>query len=754
MKKLALLMLVVFLSAAFAAGALNVSEAVKQAEQGAQGAAITSSSPFYSTGILSQWKELSILLAFIMVLLVGVARMIAEPLNLPDLKAWANVEWAQTIVTVVIVLAAMGCLVFVDAVVADEVNKSPGSPVQCSSSDFCLIKVSNVYLDGLINLSEESSRSAFVASVSAGSTASQRQTFSCGTLLVPPCLWGYISWANNGFLILDVERYNQEIEMFSSIIYGLSVQYFFVNQIAYLVGPVLLLVGIVGRSFFLTRRAGGMLMAVALGIMFVFPMMYLWNMITLNVSVYGDRLFQAPNADCPKECGLQAPIAYSIADNSKGYDNISEIIGTCTPQGPETCPPPEDTQRAIIEGLKDGSLPHYNDAGSCENKSLEINTTHKADNDANGEYYCPSYCRELPYPYSIAECSLPKTELACMELPRGCKVVREVVPGTTDICNSVDAAGKSTPICPDYCKVVPPLDADCTSCFKLNADGKPDAKNPVSAPFNCRVAFIRYTIGKDGTIKWPNDDEVNSAPRPDSCTQSVQGYPNDYVDATKNCKASTTAEDSCSYIVPQMPDCECVGPECCIYAAGVSECMDPYKTDSGGEITIITSPNSDSEGGDPQQEVSGTDIITNWHYDCTDETQSTCLNYTGARFWNNQTSTCQCNGRNCSMPSTICNSCLDVPKDYCFFKPYVELSCSQDCTGGSFLKPVLLTPAEFARKSSEGMFGRDDIKNVSRLLLPAFLLPLINIAVTLMFIRGFSPIFGGDFEIPGYAKVL
>ncbi|MFA5076830.1 MAG: hypothetical protein WC488_00160 [Candidatus Micrarchaeia archaeon] len=745
MRRILLLLLFAVLAGSAFAAASNVSEVVKETEQGL--GAVEAGSPFYSTGILNQWKELSVTLALIMVFLVGFARMIADPLNLPDLKAWANVEWAQTIVTVVIVLATIGCLVFVDMAVADEVNRSPGSPVQCDSSEFCLIKVSNVYLDGLINLSQESSRSAFTASVSAGSTASERQTFSCGTLLIPPCLWGYISWANNGFLILDVERYNQEIEMFGSIIYALGVQQFFVNKVAYLVGPVLLLIGIVGRGFFLTRRAGGMLMAVALGIMFVFPMMYLWNMITLNVAVYGDRLFAMPNPDCPKECGMEAPIAYSISDQSTGYYNITEIIEDNKPSGSTIS---ESERRAILEGLENGSRFSYGNAGSCENISIEINSTHARNGHNNefGDYYCPDYCRELPYPYSIYECSNAKVELACMEMPRGCKIVREVAiaGGSSDVCLNAD----NTPICPDDCKVIAPLNADCTSCFEPGFS----YSSPVSAPFNCRIALLRQTLDAQGQVV----SDISG--RPESCTQSSltdpttgATYTNDYSQATMNCKADMDPAESCAYIVPEMPDCECSGPECCIFVEGVSDCANFYATTSGGNVTVSQQPSVD-ESPDNEEVVTGTDLQVVRHYECSSNTAGTCLNHPSDRFWNNNTHTCQCYGRNCSKPSARCNSCLDVPKDYCFFKPYVALSCAEDCTTGTFLKPALLTAAEFAKKSSEGMFGREDIKNVSRMLLPAYLLPLINIAVTLMFIRGFSPIFGGDFEIPGYAKVL
>ena len=52
------------------------------------------------------------------------------------------------------------------------------------------------------------------------------------------------------------------------------------------------------------------------------------------------------------------------------------------------------------------------------------------------------------------------------------------------------------------------------------------------------------------------------------------------------------------------------------------------------------------------------------------------------------------------------------------------------------------------------MVGREDIKSISKMMIPAYVLPLLNILVTLMFIKTFSQILGGDIEIPGVPKVL
>jgi hypothetical protein len=696
----------------------GVAQNVTATEQGSGG--IQSGSNTWSTGIISNWKPISITLAIIGVMIAAIAIMFGEPLNMPELKAWAKVELSQALITVIIVLFAVAALSFIDEMVSQQVNNSPGSPVHCNSGDACLLKVSNSYIDGLINLSNEDAKSAFRASLDAGMSSSKRITVSCGVLI--PCAWGYISWANNGFLLLDVERYNYEIEQHANIIYSLALQKFFMNNVAYLAGPGLLLIGIVGRSIFLTRRIGGTLIAVALAIMVVFPLMYLWNLITLNVTIFGDALFNVGSADCPAACGVRAPTIVKGSASGNGYDYEELVLTRST----------ED-----IENLESGNISSIGDAYSCEYIALSINSSNSAYNSPDNQYYCPYGCRELPYPYGALECAKEKVQLACMQMPAGCKVMRNVtalgtLPSDCSLAN-----------CSDACKVIPPLNGGtgCSACYD-----SADPANPVALPFNCRVALGKTIVDPDNTTHYDYSE------RPEQCQweSTDPQYPNPFKNLVNSCPADYNALNSCSYIVPDIPDCECTGPSCCINAHGsdIPECFE-YLVINASTRTV----NNKDDDGDHYAQAEGDNNATVF-FNCNESSSSQpCLNYTGAKFWNNNTVTCTCNGRNCSMPSTSCEKCLDQ-NEYCMFKPAIVADCSTSCADLSLSKPALLSSSEFAKRSSDGMVGREDIKNVSRLYLPAFLLPLINIAVSIMFIRGLSPLFGGDVEIPGFAKVL
>jgi hypothetical protein len=46
------------------------------------------------------------------------------------------------------------------------------------------------------------------------------------------------------------------------------------------------------------------------------------------------------------------------------------------------------------------------------------------------------------------------------------------------------------------------------------------------------------------------------------------------------------------------------------------------------------------------------------------------------------------------------------------------------------------------------------MKSVSKLAIPAFVLPLFGLALTFMFIQVLSPMLGGDIDIPGMMRML
>jgi hypothetical protein len=134
----------------------------------------------------------------------------------------------------------------------------------------------------------------------------------------------------------SVYSYMFEFGMRSMLI--VRFQAFFINFINYALYPVLLMLGLILRTFPFARRIGGLLMAIAISLYFVFPMFY----------VVGGYMFEniRENVECegsaPGQCPVIAAVHFNpdtfyegielVADDPNGASEVEEIeppeIGT------------------------------------------------------------------------------------------------------------------------------------------------------------------------------------------------------------------------------------------------------------------------------------------------------------------------------------------------------------------------------------------------------------------------------------------
>lgn len=788
---------------------------------------------FASVG-LGDWRGISVFVAMISVMMAALAYMFAEPFNFPQLKAWANEELAQAVVTVIILIAVVGVLDFADAVIYQQTNYAPGSPFTCDNTIgvTCTVQVSNQYLEGLVNMSLEGAKESFTKAIEVMKQQSKGQTMSCGTLLIPPCFMYYNSLKNNAYMLLDYERYTQEVELYNSIMYSLQIQRFFATYAANIVGPFLLILGIIGRNFFATRKLGGLLMAIGLALLIVFPGMYLWNAISLNVALYGDDILK-DKAECPDACKKGAPIAYTPSGGpvyfAKELSFGNEI---------------SEEAHSKLQMLVNGSAQQVDGYYSCEYAGLHTGITVGGKNIT-----CPKECRELPYPYYVGVCQDNETELACNHVPKGCKLIRNqsvsygFQSGSNPDNNGVYWCNTDTKYypdgnltedyCPDYCKIIPPLTGTSWASDSSTCDVC------VNAPWNCRVAIRNDSANMPNGTHWRPEtcipiEGLDSADascidtdRDGTCDNAGLSAEQQAIkNATLACNATMNENTTCAWVVPDPPDVACEGPSCCIgscreiaqitiktpaagstylntsslavfactmptnpsynnydsCAPGVSGCMDycilgacmsPNPADpasgceeAGDDVTGLTC----KEIIDTMSTTNDASLVTalqKLYPYCTADPSSRLYYNLSAACWKfpacsdkdgdnecDSQKACTGYGPDKAEPSARCNSCFGVSTGACLYSPPVVTECNEECDETGEDSPLKVSPAEFAKKSQNWMFGRQDIKNVASLLVPAYLLPLLNVAVTLIFIRTFSPIFGGDIEIPGWARVL
>lgn len=553
-----------------------------------------SSSPF---DLVRDWRVLSIGISILSVIIISIALLFGMSFEMPELKAWASSELTQVFATVLIIIALTGSITILDILVGSIVDGS-NLGFTCSGTSICAKAVASNYLDNLISLASSVSKSSIEDYATAAKLVGLGSAVNSEIFVYPiPLLQPQISFSPTISYMMDMDRLRVVIEGSGGIFASLSAQKFFVNEISYKLAPSLLALGILLRSFFVTRRLGGLLMAIGFGVMYVFPMTYVFDWLSLNIAISGGNLVVDQTTTCPVSC-LKNPPTFVIDNNNMTFESRDDVIRYLETTGADLTGA-QTTLAALARGDQENAMIGSNRIISCT---------------ANN---CPSSCRSLPYPNSPS-CASNATNCASID-PR-CNVIRGV--------NLVDNPDTYLARCPSECRVVPPLRANCDVSQTLG-----------ETTYNC--------LDSKDYCRYARSNDLNS--RPTGCESDLASY---------FCPASLTANDSCVWVLPSRA----------------------------------------------------------------------------------------------LLDSHACDRCLFIPQEY-QLSPPINTNCESACSGNT-QGPRKISPSEFTRRSSEGMVGKEEIKSLSALYLPAYLLPLLNLVMTLIFIRGFSQFLGGDVEIPGLARII
>jgi len=652
--------------------------------------------------LVYNWQVLAVGAIMVSVVIVAIAYAISIGMEMPELKAWAGTEIKQIIATAILILLIFVAIEFIDVLVIAMVNSVNPAGMECVLGENCLQKVSVTYINDYVDAAESGVKNVIKNNIKASAMVA-RGLGIYGTSIKVAQIG--ISTPFAAYYSLDVDRYHMVFEYYMGILSSLYSQKFFLTQFCFKIGPVILAIGIVARSFFFTRKLGGLLISIAAGMMFFFPGMYLFDWMTLDMVMEGDNAIVGEEYGCPPECMLAAPLAYT--DTGEKLYTVSEVYDSFDYDDDA---PAEviDAERAKAQGITNGTLVHGTNLSGITIRSCYYG-------EAAGEtgYDCPRACREMPYPNSVPECSAEENQTLCAQLDERCKVVRYVPGGT---------ARPEYEECPAECKVIPPLKSDC------------DVGRCIESRLDCRVA-------KRSDLDWrPSVD--SHAPDPERCNE----YAGD-------CPANLTAEESCTWVIPDTGPCDelCAGcPDFCRIEGGSEDllssgCIDE-ETDEvyeGCEICPSTCKINIAqlEALDPQAP------------NCTACPAEKRLLGTGLP---DDLITGGCGLDSCPedyrmhAPRTSCEACLFTPESYTYDPP-INTNCGDMCKPEDN-QPT--TSSEEYLSIGDGMVGYPEIKNVSKLFIPAYFLPLFNILATLVFIKTLSAMIGGDIDIPGISKLF
>ncbi|MFA6214353.1 MAG: hypothetical protein WC717_03680 [Candidatus Micrarchaeia archaeon] len=440
-------------------------EAIGEQESGTGGAVVGSSSAFYKAGWFSDWKAMGLIGVAIVCSIIALAAMMGTAFNLPEIKAFANTEIRQAVISALLIVSLVALVTFFDEMARLSIEGAD-LPITCVSGEPCYVTSAKFYLSTLQDTGNEYARNELGESIKVAKRASLGYNLNLNKIYL---LFAGISVRFNAGDSLVAERHGALFTQAGKMLSSLYAQKYFVDVVTFGIAPMLILLGVVLRTFFFTRKLGGLLLAIAISLFLIYPLTFAFAWYTLNVTVYGERTLGVADPLCPAECTGTYPVAFFTDPATGGLVQFST------------------TQSIMRAGITKNNWDSGGPGGAfpglvaCRDLS-SINIP-----AANACPDCPDYCRDVPFPSGMPGCDIEK----CSECNSGCKIVRQRLTCQTDPA----CAGK----CPLSCRTQIPLE---NKCFSDEEGGVIEADLSISCegcgkyPHWCR--FLKKEADADG----------------------------------------------------------------------------------------------------------------------------------------------------------------------------------------------------------------------------------------------------------------
>ncbi|MEM4272510.1 MAG: hypothetical protein QXH30_02880 [Candidatus Bilamarchaeaceae archaeon] len=675
--------------------------------------------------IVNQWRLFTVVFLLLSIGLIALAYPIANAFNMPEVRAWADVELGEAFGTALIVVASLAILVFAELVTHSYLAADPDFSGICSdSNEYCPAQVARHYIEEYFSKSSGIYEDIQINALKSGKLA--MMTMGAG---IQYFMLGFpsASFRPYGGELIVVNTYMQEMQLLSSLRDALIFQEFIINNISLLLAPTALMLGIILRTFFITRKLGGQLMAFGIGFILVYPATYAIAMYTVKATIYGSEGSggQAGGEFCTYQCMALPPLAYNVS-TGEGF-TWSDLTGIFPQEEGESNSAYKARIRAFVESEICIDIPQ-GDGGVVENCVDYPDTLVSPGGDtiaSCGKYnpICPIECRTLPYPNYIPECSSWMVEFQCREnVPAECFMIKTIDVENDPKLSSLEPRDYEN--CPMECRVLVGLKKEGCQVgygFALTEEIEEDPEK-----VDEQMASDGYLEGEYNplTIKEKIEKmcEDSSASSFLQCGELAESTYEDYntseilerffgyedVQINKTIEWDRGCPNQCRFITTGGKK-----------GFGCSMCDEKNFPDNPQvlwEKAKEAAAEGDFEGQLEAAEESCVMIIPDVVY----EVPSRC---------------------------SECNYVID--RGFAAYPP-VHLDCGRLCgTEGG-----VSTQSDKASFTSQigGFTGSAEMKSIAELVVPALVLPLLNIAITFMFINTLSPMLGGAVDFQGMMR--
>ena len=718
--------------------------------------------------IAKDWQMYTVLVMMLMVGVVALAYVMANAFSLPDLKAWADVELGEIFASALLLIFIMGIMLLIDVFIAGTIG--PSFPKSCDADrgGFCAANIAADYLTSYETTMLKLHKTIITKSIDTARAATAGSTVGIQDLIYAYLTFRFRVGAQE---MVTVEMYDQLIQNLGAIMGAVYAQSFLLDLLSLKLAPIAIFTGLIMRSFFLTRKLGGLLLAFGLGFIIIYPMCYALAWFTLDAAIYGAKTASnGPVMPCPEVCKQSNKIVDYISGTPMEADPAEvkeDIYNECIQQQEASGRDENGRLNSCMEECRNGMDEEGSNPVCLANCIEDIDDTGRriscmdlcvADYTNLCQRRCDAFCEsighvkplgEMESPESRAdweECALPCYERDncfltneqkvsyCQE--HACHVLTGFDGDKEAYCRRMECrppigfTGDKETYCENSC---PPLDCEITSA-QIFADlgaGMDDAERvDIGTEHHiygkCPIDPCGFPIPfhQKGCILYterPNVCNVRYFDDTDPAYTFVD--PSELTGCNESCRTLAPIKNCNNYKFVRNEDGEYENmPKC------PSQCM--WITASG--ITDETCPDACDEFYPP------------YHgYD------------TPQYLWDNKLANDTCVY---IIPDVVferpedCSGCIFVAEKGLTMEPQIIMDCTALC--GAATQAVMAEDPATMTNNIKGMIGPTELVGVSKLMIPAYVLPFFCLAVTLMFVMALSPMLGGDIDIPGMMRMI
>lgn len=704
--------------------------------------------------IVQEWRLFSIIFLLISIGLIALAYPISTALNMQDLRAWADVELGEAFTTVLIVVFIIGILIFAEFTTHVFLFESNEFGDVCTDKkEFCPALVADEYLSTYLKSSEGIYEDLQKNAVDAGKLAGLTVGAGAQHWMA---LFISFSWKPSGNEMITVNMITQELQLLLVLRDALLFQEFLINHVSLVLAPMCLMLGIIMRSFFVTRKLGGQLIAFGIGFILVFPATYAISMYTVKATIYGaEGSGGSPGGEfCTYSCMKRPPVAY---DKSTGegfsWSQALSVLPMLSGETEEEYDNRTDNfingqicaMEEVATGMEDTDEDGWPD--SIVYEMQEVCTPNPETEISNGtativscgqyDEICPPMCRTLPYPNLDPSCASRMTEFMCREnVPEECFEIRYVNRNDPKLSGLQDYDFEG---CPEECRPV----------IGMKKEG-------------CQVGYgFLFT------------ESMEEEPATVDTKMFLDGYlygqhnPQTIHDMLElRCEEGVLKDALGVSLVLQM-----------LYGTDNCEGYADYVYDHYNTSALLTkfAGFKDADIGKVIEWDMGCPNHCRWitrdgeekGFGCSECNMTGNMDGTPQEIWEEAAAAAAVGDLDGQIAAAE-KTCVMIIPDVVFTDPSTCAGCNYVLDRGfSSLPPVHLdcprlcgmpqsieskTDTDSLNSAVEGFAGPAEMKSISALIIPALILPLLNIAITFIFIRTLSPIIGGGIEIEGMMR--